>query len=79
MSVVFPYTRDMDPKYGYAISASTIGVLFILSLFLVKEPTDKKIEKPSLKVLCSLIKRGSYTLVTNKEMIFGYLLLIICK
>ena len=58
MSVLFTYTRDMDPKISYSISASMIGVLAIISLFLVKEPTDVKIEKPSCKGLWTKVYLG---------------------
>lgn len=76
MLVVFAKTKDMDPSAAFAISASLVAFTAILTLFMVKEPTDVKIEKPNLNKLCRLVKKSFLVMLTKREVFLGYFNLV---
>lgn len=76
MLFVFNITKDMDPKNAYAVSAGLIGIITLMTLFMVKEPTDVTIEKPSCARLLKLIKKSIIRVCTRREVALGYLFIV---
>lgn len=58
LSLLFEKTKDMDPNAAYAISASLVAFITILTVFFVKEPTDISKEQANCQTFKSLIKKG---------------------
>ena len=77
MLFVFQYTKDMDPKWSYPISASLLLILGILTPLMVKEPQDVEQEKITFKKFKKLVKNSFYLVFTKWHLFIGFLNLMI--